>query len=179
VIFVGPTYMYPNRDAIHWFLAESWSRVRQKVPAATLHLVGKGTAGDRARYQAVGGVYCHGYLPDLREELLRASCSIVPIRIGGGTRLKILDSWAAGIPVVSTTIGCEGLAVRDGHNILVRDDPAGFADSVVRVLTDPSLRQHLGTAGRETAERSYDWVIIGDRLIGAYQELIAASVCGR
>jgi glycosyltransferase involved in cell wall biosynthesis len=175
VVFVGPTYMYPNRDAIDWFLSEIWGRVRQRVPEATLHLIGKDTTADRDRYQEVSGVECHGYVPDLRDELARASCSIVPIRIGGGTRLKILDSWAAGLPVVSTSVGCEGLAARDGENMLVRDDPHAFADGVIRILTDAALRRGIGLAGRRTAEQSYDWRIIGDRFIAAYRELSEAG----
>jgi glycosyltransferase involved in cell wall biosynthesis len=178
LVFIGPTYMYPNRDAIDWFIQESWAPVRQRVPEATLHLIGKDTPTDRARYQAAGSVQCHGYLSDLRDELRRASCSIVPIRIGGGTRLKILDSWAAGVPVVSTSVGCEGLAVRDGENILVRDDPAAFAEAVVAVLTDPALRHRIGASGRLTAEQAYDWRIIGDRLIAAYRELIVTGPTG-
>jgi len=109
----------------------------------------------------------------VRPPMAAAECSIVPIRVGGGTRLKILDSWAMGIPVVSTSTGCEGLATADGQNILIRDDPASFSKAVIDVLTNPDLRGQLAAVGRETVTRRYSWRTIGDGLIAAYQALIA------
>jgi glycosyltransferase involved in cell wall biosynthesis len=174
VVFLGPTYMYPNRDAVDWFLGTMWSTVRTAVPGARLHLVGKNPAEDRARFQAVEGVQCHGYVPDIRPQLAAAACSIVPIRVGGGTRLKILDSWAMGTPVVSTSTGCEGLATTEGENILIRDDPRAFAAAVVEVLGNPGLRARLAANGRATAERLYSWEVVGSRIIEAYQGLLDA-----
>jgi glycosyltransferase involved in cell wall biosynthesis len=179
ILFLGPTYMYPNRDAVQWFLETMWEGVRQGVPNAELHLVGKNPTADRERFCGWRGVRCHGYVPDVRPHLAAATCSIVPIRVGGGTRLKILDSWAAGTAVVSTTVGCEGLEARDSHNILIRDDPRGFAEAVVQVLTDADLRRHLEGAGRATAEGRYSWRAIGDGLIAAYQELLTGEAANR
>jgi len=175
VVFLGPTYMYPNRDAVDWFADGIWGAVRSSVPDARLDLVGKNAPAERARYEQVEGVRCHGYVPDVRPYLAEASCSVVPIRVGGGTRLKILDAWAMGTPVVSTSTGCEGLATADGENILIRDDPREFAAAVVAVLTDSRLRLRLSLGGRATAERSYNWRVIGDTLIAAYQDLIARA----
>jgi polysaccharide biosynthesis protein PslH len=172
VVFLGPTYMFPNRDAVDWFLATMWSAVRSGIPGARLHLVGKNPPEDRRRFQAAEAVRCHGYVPDIRPHLAAAACSIVPIRVGGGTRLKILDSWAMGTPVVSTSVGCEGLATFEGENILVRDDPRAFADAVIEVLANPGLRARLAAGGRATAERLYSWQVIGDRIIEAYQGLL-------
>src|SRR5213082_4323309 len=84
-----------------------------------------------------------------------AACYVVPLRVGGGTRLKILDAWAMGKAVVSTSVGCEGLAAEDGRNILIRDDPDGFAQAVCAVLRDAALRQRLGAGGRRTVELQY------------------------
>lgn len=92
--------------------------------------------------------------------------------MGGGTRLKILDSWALGVPVVSTTVGCEGLEARDGVNILVRDDPESFAEAVAEVLRTGSLRDRLRTEGRRTVERSYSWDAVGEGLRKAYRALL-------
>ena len=92
----------------------------------------------------------------------------MPLRVGGGTRLKILDAWAMGKAVVSTTVGCEGLDARDGENILVRDDPGAFAEAVERVLTDVALRERLGVAARRTAEKTYSWRVIGLAMQRAY-----------
>jgi glycosyltransferase involved in cell wall biosynthesis len=174
VVFLGPTYMYPNRDAVDFFLEEIWRAVRAAVPGAELHLVGKNPPADRARYLAHDGVICHGYVPDIRPLLGQAACSVVPLRIGGGTRLKILDSWAMGAAIVSTTVGCEGLEAHDGRNMLIRDRPGEFAEAVVAVLRHDALRCRLSAAGRETVERSYGWDPIGDRLIRAYRGLLGA-----
>ena len=97
--------------------------------------------------------------------------SIVPLRVGGGTRLKILDAWAMGKAVVSTSVGCEGLDAIDDVNMLVRDDPVAFASAVASVLRDPALRRRLGAAGRETVMRSYSWDVIGDGMRSALAEL--------
>jgi glycosyltransferase involved in cell wall biosynthesis len=175
LLFLGPTYMFPNRDAVDWFLQEMWLLVRHRVPQARLHLVGKNRPGDRARHQNVDGVEWHGYVPDVKPYLDRSSCSIVPIRVGGGTRLKILDSWAMGTAVVSTSVGCEGLNTVDGENILIRDDPRAFADAVADVLTDESLRARLGAAGRKTAVAQYDWRVVGDTIIRGYRDLITSA----
>jgi glycosyltransferase involved in cell wall biosynthesis len=173
ILFLGPTYMYPNRDAVDFFLDAVWKEVWRAVPGATFHLVGKNPADHRARLSAYAGVTLHGYVPDVRPNLAEATCSVVPIRIGGGTRLKILDSWAMGVPVVSTTVGCEGLHALDGENILIRDDPQEFARAVIEVLSNEQLSQRLSEGGRATAQRLYAWDAIGERLIGAYQALLA------
>jgi polysaccharide biosynthesis protein PslH len=173
VVFLGPTYMYPNRDALDWFVTTIWADVRAAVPAAMLHLVGKTSEQDRRRYESAPGVCSEGYVPDVRPHLAAATCSVVPIRIGGGTRLKILDAWAMGTAVVSTSTGCEGLATEDGANILVRDDPADFAAAVIEVLRNPELRAHLAAGGRATAEQQYSWRAIGDHVLSAYRQLTA------
>jgi glycosyltransferase involved in cell wall biosynthesis len=176
VVFLGPTYMYPNRDAVDWFLDAMWSTIRAAVPGVELHLIGRASSHDRTRYEQAEGVRCHGYVPDIRPYLARASCSVVPIRIGGGTRLKILDSWAMGVPVVSTSVGCEGLATKEGENIVIRDDPQGFAAAVIRVLGNRVLHAQLSASGRATVERSYSWESIGDHIIATYS--MVASTAG-
>jgi glycosyltransferase involved in cell wall biosynthesis len=147
--------------------------VLRAVPHASLHLLGKNSAEDRARFSNHPAVTCNGYVPDIRPPFAEAACSVVPIRVGGGTRLKILDAWAMGKAVVSTTVGCEGLAARDGENILVRDEPAAFADAVVRVLTEPDLRVRLEANARRTAEACYAWPIVGQVLRDSYRRLVA------
>lgn len=175
VLFLGPTYMFPNRDAVDSFLSGSWPTVAAEYPGATLHLVGKNSPEERTRFESQSGVTSNGHVPDVRPHLAQAAVSIVPIRVGGGTRLKILDSWAMGKAVVSTTVGCEGLETRDGHNILIRDDPADFAAAVVQVLRDAELRERLGKLGRKTVEDLYGWPVVGGKLVDHYEELIAAA----
>ena len=175
VVFLGPTYMYPNKDGLEFFLAESWPLVRAASSLATLHLIGKNRPAEREAYASAPGVTPLGFVPDIRVPMAEAACSIVPLRIGGGTRLKILDAWALGKAVVSTSIGCEGLRAVDGENILIRDDPATFAAAVTEVLRNDALRTRLGAGGRATAEETYSWARVGRDLRADYHALLDAS----
>lgn len=172
VIFVGPTSMFANRDAVAFLLEEIWERVRRARPSARLELVGRNREGERERFARVPGVHPLGQVKELHPHLASAACSLIPIRVGGGTRIKMLESWAMGRAVVTTSLGGEGLAVEDGVNALVRDDPGGFADAVVEVLRDPDQRAALGRAGRMTVERRYSWDSVGRTLRGAYAGLL-------
>lgn len=175
VAFLGPTYMFPNRDAVDFFLADAWPLIRRRCPESTFHLIGRNSADDKARFERHPEVTCNGHVPDIRPHVAEAAVSVVPIRVGGGTRLKILDGWAMGQAVVSTSVGCEGLETVDGHNILIRDDPTDFAAAVVQVLRDPSLRDRLGREARKTAEDRYAWRVVGRKLVGNYLDLLKAG----
>ena len=172
VAFVGPTYSHPNRDAVEFLLREIWPRVRAADRSTTLQLIGRNTPQDQARYAAEPGVSALGYLPDIRPPLAEARCCVVPIRIGGGTRLKILDAWAMGKAVVSTSVGCEGLDAVEGENILIRDAPDAIAGAVLEVLRDARLRSHLERSGRRTATETYSWEAVGQRIRSAYDGLL-------
>jgi glycosyltransferase involved in cell wall biosynthesis len=149
--------MFPNQDGIQFFLSSIWNKVRALRPGATFVIVGKVSQEHKAAFEACAGVTCAGYVEDVRPHLSAASCCVVPLRVGGGTRLKILDAWAMGRPVVSTTIGCEGLSASDAQNIIMRDSPDDFAAAVCELLTRPDLGERLGTNARDTAERYYSW----------------------
>ena len=172
VVFLGPLYMFPNRDGIEFFIEDVWPLVRQSRPDATLHLVGAASARDRRRLDKVPGVTCHGFVDDIRVPINAAECCIVPLRVGGGTRLKLLDYWALGKAVVSTAVGAEGLAVREGENILLRETAGEFARATVAVLDDADLRSRIGNGARRTAEEVYDWRRIGDKLLAEYADLL-------
>jgi glycosyltransferase involved in cell wall biosynthesis len=103
-----------------------------------------------------------------------AACHIVPLRAGGGTRIKILNAWAMGKAVVSTSVGCEGLDAVDNDNLLIRDEPAAFAEAVARVLADGALRRRLGSRGRQTVERRYSWDVMGRAMTSAYLDAARA-----
>ena len=173
VVFLGPTYVFPNRDGMDYLLDDIWPHIRSAYPSATLRLIGQTAAADRLRYEQVPGIVCLGFVPDIRPHMTEACCCVVPLRVGGGTRLKILDAWAMGKAVVSTSLGCEGLNAVDGENILVRDDPKAFARAVADVLADPGLRRNLEVNARKTAEQRYGWDRIGERLRTAYRQLMA------
>ncbi|MFL5482790.1 MAG: glycosyltransferase family 4 protein [Gemmatimonadaceae bacterium] len=172
VVFLGPTYMFPNRDGVEFFLSKIWPLILSDLPNVTFHLLGKNSHRDKTEFESNAGVTCHGYVDDIRPHFAAAQCSVVPLRTGGGTRLKILDAWAMGSAIVSTSIGCEGLAAVDGTNILIRDDPRQFAEAVTAVLRDGELRRQLGENGRKTAETIYAWSVVGDKLNGAYSALM-------
>ncbi|HXO85524.1 MAG TPA: glycosyltransferase, partial [Gemmatimonadales bacterium] len=172
VAFVGPTYSFPNRDAVEWLLEAIWPSVCSGSRAASLHLIGRNPPADQERYDAEPNVTALGEVADIRPALAEARCCVVPIRVGGGTRLKILDAWAMGKAVVSTSIGCEGLDAVDGENILIRDTPEALADAVLRVLSDAELRARLERNARHTAVTTYSWNAVGQTIRAAYHQLL-------
>jgi glycosyltransferase involved in cell wall biosynthesis len=172
IVFVGGYTWFPNRDALGFFAEEILPRIRRKVDGEVpVRWVGRAPEAVRETYRDRDGIELTGYVESIQPLVGRAACYVVPLRVGGGTRLKILDAWAMGKAVVSTSVGCEGLEARDGENILVRDDPEAFADAVRDVLRDPELRDRLGRRARETAEQVYDWRVIGRRMVPEYERL--------
>lgn len=185
VLFVGGSNWFPNRDARDYFASEILPRVRDRGCDATVRWVGHASPEDQALFRNRHGIEMTGYVDDVRPYFRSAACFVVPLRVGGGTRLKILDAWAMGKAVVSTTVGCEGLEAIDGENILIRDTPADFADAVHAVCTDSSLRRQLGSRARATAERFYGWDTLGEQMIAMYsrlargEEIINERISGR
>jgi glycosyltransferase involved in cell wall biosynthesis len=172
VLFTGTFGYAPNAEALRWLLAEIWPAVRSRLPTAELLVVGKGVPDDVAGL-AGDGVTLAGWVPEMQPWFDRAQAVIVPMRSGGGTRLKVLDGLASGRPLVSTTMGAMGVDVRDGEHVVLADGAEAFAAAVVRVLGDPALAARLGAAGRRVAEDVYDWHAIGDRLEGLLTGLVA------
>jgi polysaccharide biosynthesis protein PslH len=157
VMFSGNMEYHPNRSAVRFFRTGIWPILRERWPALVWRLVGKNpaavsrfTAGD-PRIEVTGPV------DDAIRELARARVAVVPLLAGSGTRFKILEAWSAGVAVVSTTIGAEGLPARDGENLLVADGGPAFAAAVTRVLENTNLRRQLGEAGRSLWERELTW----------------------
>jgi glycosyltransferase involved in cell wall biosynthesis len=157
LVFSGNMEYHPNISAVRFFRSQVWPRLREQWPALLWRLVGRNpaavaryTSGD-PRIEVVGPV------ENAIAELARARVAVVPILAGSGTRFKILEAWAAGLPVVSTTIGAEGLPARDGHHLLLADGGAAFAEAVTRLLKCSSLRQSLGSAGRLLLEKEFTW----------------------
>lgn len=166
--FIGGLLWFPNLDALEFFGAEILPRIRSAAGDVPTVWIGAASSDQRRDYRERFDVEITGYVDDVRPSMSACACHVVPLRVGGGTRLKILNSWAMGMPVVSTSIGCEGLAASDGRNILIRDDPGEFASAVIAVLGDAALRERLGAGGRATAERHYSWSGIGRELIETY-----------
>lgn len=160
VFFVGDLAWPPNAEAIRWFCREIWPHVIRLRPSAHADIRGRGTPQDLTRNQPTG-VSILGEVSDTRPFWGRAAVAVVPLRAGGGTRLKILEAAACGVPVVSTAVGAEGLGFADGIEILLRDDAEGFARAVAGLLSDPGARRQQAAAARAKVERGFAWREIG------------------
>jgi len=157
IVFSGNMEYHPNIDAVRFFRAEIWPLVRDRHPALLWRLAGKNPGAISAYVAGDPRIEVVGPVTDAIAELARSRIAIVPLRAGSGTRLKIIEAWAAGLPVISTTLGAEGLPARHGENILIADTPAGFAEHVTRLFTCPDLCQKLGAAGRLLLEKEFTW----------------------
>ncbi len=155
VTFLGGMHWPPNAEGVQWFMRHVWPQVSNAAPDSVLTLIGK----KPPRLPAVvpGNVELVGFAPDIRQFLEETAVFIVPLLSGGGMRVKILDAWSWRLPVVSTTIGAEGLETSHGENILLADTADAFAQSVIRVLHDRFLSNRLSEQGRATVETFYDW----------------------
>jgi len=172
IVFVGGHTWFPNRDGMEYFAEEILPLIRSHRPDVPVRWVGRASDTEVRRYRDNYGIEMTGYVDDIQPFVRRAACFIVPLRVGGGTRLKILDAWAMGKAVVSTSQGCEGLDARDADNILIRDAPEDFAGSVLQLLEDADLRRRLGQVGRKTVEETYDWDVVGSAMIRRFEELL-------
>jgi polysaccharide biosynthesis protein PslH len=168
LVFVGGLNWFPNRDALEFFREQILPELHRLGDRPQVSWVGQATDAMRRQFDGEG-VVLTGYAEDERPYMARARCFVVPLRVGGGTRLKILNAWGMGKAVVSTSLGCEGLETRDGENILIADDPAAFARCVSRVLSDDALRLRLEQNGRATAVRRYSWDAIGAEMVASYR----------
>jgi glycosyltransferase involved in cell wall biosynthesis len=172
LVFVGSTGWYPNRDALEFFSSEILPKVRERRPDVRARWIGGATDAEIRRFDALHGIELTGYVEDIRPLVQRAACYVVPLRVGGGTRLKILDAWAMGKAVVSTAVGCEGLTATHDDNIMIAGDAESFAAAVLTVLEDRELRTRLGRSARSTAATTYSWDAIGKGLIQIYRALL-------
>jgi glycosyltransferase involved in cell wall biosynthesis len=174
IAFAGGAIAFPNPDALDFFCTGILPHLRAAGDIPT-RWIGRATPHQQRFYGERYGVELTGYVDDVRPLMQAAACHVVPLRAGGGTRLKILNSWAMGKPVVSTSIGCEGLEAADGVNILIRDEPKAFAEAILQVLADRDLRRRLGSAGRATVERVYSWDVIGRGMTETYLDIARSS----
>lgn len=170
-VFVGGTSWFPNREGLEWFAAEILPELQRQQWQSNVVWVGRAMPEELSRYNALPGLHLTGYVEDIRPYVQAASCFIVPLRVGGGTRLKVLDAWAMGKAVVSTRLGVEGLDARDGENVLLAETPAEFAGAMIRILREDGLRRKLEEGARETAVRLYSWEGMGERMARLYQEV--------
>ncbi len=172
VVFTGMMAYYPNQDGVLYFAEQIWPLVRQAIPAARLLVVGTDPpAAIRALAEGDSGITVTGAVPDVRPYVWDAAVCVVPLRMGGGTRLKIVEALAMAKAVVSTTVGCEGIDVTPGQTLEVADTPAAFAAATVALLRDPARRAALGQAGRALALAHYDWTAAAHPMLAAWVRL--------
>ena len=160
----------PNIDALRWYLAELHDSLCQRCPQLRLLIVGKDPTAEVRAYAARPNVTVTGAVPDVRPYYRRAWLQMVPLRIGGGTRLKIVESMAMGTPVVSTTIGAQGLSLRHDDDILLADSAEAFVRETARALRDAPLRERLTVAGLNTVRARLAWATLGAQLCRVYSE---------
>jgi glycosyltransferase involved in cell wall biosynthesis len=168
LVFTGSMDWLPNEDAIQYFIKEIMPLIRQSVPGVVLTVVG------RNPYQSLvdlskrdSSVVVTGRVEDVRPYMERASVYVVPIRIGGGTRLKIYEAMAMEKPIVSTTVGAEGLPVKDCEELLLADEPSSFAEAVVRVLQQEAFATELGNRAARVVRERFGW----DKVSATFAEI--------
>ncbi len=173
VMFFGAINYFPNVDGLLYLLREVWPLLEKRHPEARLKIVGQHPTPEILAFRGPK-VEVTGKVEDVRVHLSAAAVTVVPLRVGGGTRFKILEAMAMGRPVVSTSLGAEGIAARPGKDILIADDAAGLAEALGRVLSTPALGAQLGAAGRALVEQHYSWDAAAGRLQDFFQQLLAA-----
>lgn len=169
-VFNGVLDYRPNFDAACYLVDDLWPRIREREPDAQLTIVGRAREVDVRRLHGPG-VTVTDEVPDVRPYLRSAAVVVVPIRIGGGTRFKVIEGLAMGKPVVSTTLGAEGIEAENGRHIVLADDPDDFAASVVALFDDASAGEALGRAGRLLVEQRYSWDYAGSCLEAVYRRI--------
>jgi polysaccharide biosynthesis protein PslH len=175
IVFTGSMNWLPNEDAITFFCDKILPLIWKKKASVKFYVVGKNPSliiKDLAQHDQ--RVIITGRVEDVRPYIRRARVSIVPLRIGGGTRLKILEAMALSQAIVSTSIGAEGIEYTDGKNILIGDSPQDFADKILLVLNDPQRSREIGIEARKFVCGKYDWNIIGQKLKTIYEESVHA-----
>ncbi|MFH1996492.1 MAG: glycosyltransferase [Candidatus Omnitrophota bacterium] len=158
LIYTGQIGWFPNEDAVLYFTKEIYPAIKREVPGCHFIVVGADPSPKIVKLgEEDDTINVTGYVDDVRTYMNRARVHVVPLRIGGGTRLKILEALSMGIPVVSTSIGCEGLGLEDNEQILIRDNPKEFAKAVLMLMKDDESHSRLSRDGRKFVEENYDW----------------------
>jgi glycosyltransferase involved in cell wall biosynthesis len=174
VVFVGSMDYHANIDAAVWFTQQIWPAIRARFPQLGLALVGSKPVAQVRQLGEVPGVEVTGTVPDVRPYYGRALAAIVPIRVGGGTRLKILEAMAAGVPVISTELGSEGLHVHPGTDILVAGSAPEWI-AALEQLENSEYRARLAASARELVRTRYDWDALGKLLFATYCEWLGLA----
>ncbi|MHC4263696.1 MAG: glycosyltransferase family 4 protein, partial [Planctomycetota bacterium] len=170
ILFLGSMSYGPNVDGVLWFTSEILPLIHERVPQARLRIVGRDPVRE-VRALASEKIEVTGAVDDVRPALRSASLLAVPLRVGGGTRLKIVEGMGTATPLVSTTIGAEGLGLNDPDHLRLGDSPAAFATAVIELLSDPAGARELGRRGREVVSERFRWPDLAARLVDHWRRV--------
>jgi sugar transferase (PEP-CTERM/EpsH1 system associated) len=157
LVFSGKMDFRPNVDAVLWFVQEVWPSIQADVPEVRFKVVGRSPHRRLQHLRELPGITLTGYVEDVRPHIAEGGVYVVPLRVGGGTRLKVLEAMSMGKAIVSTSLGCEGLDITPGRELLISDEPPSFAKQVIDLMRDRERRRELGLAACQLAQARYDW----------------------
>jgi glycosyltransferase involved in cell wall biosynthesis len=173
LIYTGGMNMFANRDAVEWFLETVWPHVKKAIPGARFFAIGQQPSPRvLAAARADCAVEAPGFVDDVRPWVARSAVFVVPLRVGGGTRLKVVDAMAQGKAIVATPLGAEGIDGVDGEHFILADGARTFADAVIGLLRDPERRSRLARAARALAVERYAWATLASDLANQYVRVI-------
>jgi len=173
ILTMGTLHYPPNADGIRWFARDVFPLVKDKLPLASLTIIGKNPPADfiQLASEQPQSIKVTDYVPDLDPYMNETALMVVPVRAGGGMRVRILEGFARAIPMVTTTVGLEGIEAQHGTEVLVEDTEIGFSDAVIKLLSDPDLQNQLAKNGRRLAEQQYDWQAVLNKLGTLYADI--------
>lgn len=173
ILTMGTLHYPPNADGIRWFAKEVFPLIEEKVPSASLTIIGKNPPADflQLASEHPNSIQVTGYVPELTPYMEKAALMVVPVRAGGGMRVRILEGFARAMPQVTTTIGLEGIEAQPDTEVLVKDTEATFAQAVIDLLEDPELQTRLANNGRKLAVTEYDWQVVLSKLGSVYERI--------
>jgi glycosyltransferase involved in cell wall biosynthesis len=172
ILHLGTMFWPPNINGVLWFAREVLPLIHEELPETQFVVVGKDPPPEVRVLEADPRIRVTGYVADPRPYLAVADAFVVPVHAGGGMRVKILDAWLWGLPIVSTPIGAEGIHIQEGENLLIAQSAPAFARATTRLLTDPVLNQRLRTNGRAWVEANYAWQIVYQGMDQIYSRLL-------
>ncbi len=172
LLYNGALTYSANLDAIRYYVDCIYPILRMRMPDVKLRITGRTDGVDLTGIYECPGIELTGYVHDIRDVLRTSAACIVPLREGGGSRLKILEAMAAGVPVISTSMGAEGIHARPGEHLLIADAPEAFADAVARMLTEEGVRDNLRSAARALVEQQYSWTTIGEQFVAVVESAV-------
>lgn len=175
LVYVGLMEYHANVDAVSYFAREVWPSVRQRRPELQFVIVGARPTAEVVALGKLPGITVTGTVDDLRPYYWDALAAVVPLRVGGGTRLKIVEAMAAGVPVISTSIGAEGLPVTNGEELLLANTPSEIADAVAGLRNDSAEWHRLSQNGKRLVMARYNWPVVGEKLLRVYTEKLGVA----